>query len=343
MGRQSARSAGHFLESPSFRRQRDTSTLLGFVALAAIGLVTAPKSYAQTGPTVPSPQVRFEAETSVAWVLVPVVVRHQGRYLTKLDRQDFTLKVGGAVVTPDSFDRADDGPVSLIHLQDLSGSMAGGDRLEAGRQVFGFFLDHARPGDEFALATFASGRTLVEVPFTNDLTAHREAVALWRAYGTTALHDAVAWLPEIGLEGRNVRRAALLVTDGADNGSALTPARAREMVRKARLPVYVLALGDDDQRAPRVPADTGRDEGMLRLLAHRTGGRYFAAATTADEACRTISDEIRHQYVLGFRIQTDAAQTQIYQPIRVEVRHRKQLDVTHRQGYTGGPPVAPGR
>ncbi len=327
--------------TPGWRRA--IITLVGVVSGLGLSVAEPPAGRAQSAATTPQPSIRFEAETSVAWVLVPVVVRRQGRFLTKLKASDFTVTVGNRRIEPDSFDRAHDGPVSLIHLQDLSGSMATSDQLATGRRVFEYFLDRARSGDEFALATFASGRTLVDVPFTSDLDVHREAATLWRAYGTTALHDAVAWLPEIGLEGRNVRRVALLVTDGADNASALAPARAREMVRQARLPVYVIALGDNDPRQPRVPSDANTDESMLRLLAHRTGGRYFAAAGSAEEACQTIVDEIRHQYVIGFRIRGVPESDRAYRPIRVDVRRSSSLEVTHRLGYTGGPPAAVGQ
>ena len=60
-----------------------------------------------------------------------------------------------------------------------------------------------------------------------------EAVATWEAYGTTALHDAIARLPEIAGAARFPRRAALLITDGVDNASSISAAEARELVRRA--------------------------------------------------------------------------------------------------------------
>ena len=197
-------------------------------------------------------------------------------------------------------------------------------------------MARSHPGDEYALATFASGRTTVEVPFTEDHGAHREAVSLWRAYGTTALHDAIAWLPEIGLEGRNMRRAAVLVTDGSDNASALHPNRAREAVRHAQLPVYVVAVGDAARaRRPQQPPNAERT--LLQLLAKRTGGRYYAAADqSAADVCQRIETELRHQYVLGFR--TREATGSRDHRLDVTVRAGKNVNVLHREAYHGGAP-----
>ncbi len=146
----------------------------------------------------------------------------------------------------------------MVLLQDLSGSMGVGGRLEASREAVGYFFDRARPGDEFALATFASDSTDVDVPFTEDMGALRESVARWEAYGKTALHDAVGRLPEISGDSRNVKRAAILVTDGVDNASALSANEARELVRRAELPVYVLGLESGDPFA----VDAQRRQGL---------------------------------------------------------------------------------
>ena len=72
------------------------------------------------------------------------------------------------------------------------------------------FLDPARKGDEFSLATFASGQTEVDVPLTGDTQPLKEAMALWQPWGTTGLYDAVAMLPEISV-GSSGKRAAVLI------------------------------------------------------------------------------------------------------------------------------------
>ncbi len=278
----------------------------------------------------------YQDRVDVEWVLVPAVVRKGPRYVRGLEARDFELTVDGRPVTIGSFEADNDAPVSLIHLQDLSGSMALDGRLEASREALGCFLGRSRPGDEFALASFAGGRTQVEVPFTADASVLREAMVAWRAYGTTALHDAVAWLPEVSVRDRSARRAAVLITDGVDNASALTPAAARDLVRRARLPVYVLGLATGS------PFELDPDGGklhryadVLNLLAHLTGGRYYSIEGNARSLCAAIDAELRSQYVLGFAAGTGQVG---YRSINVTVPGRK-VEVLHRRGYTGRLPT----
>ncbi len=290
----------------------------------------------------------FQDRVDVEWVLVPAVVREVSSkagkrtpagFVRGLEAKSFELTVDGQPVAIESFEARADAPVSLLHLQDLSGSMALDGRLEASRRVLGCLLDHSQPGDEFALAGFAGGRLRVEVPFTADGEALEEAMAAWRGYGTTALHDAVAWLPGVTIRDSGVKRAALLITDGADNASNLSAAEARELVRQARLPVYVLGLGtgspfdlDSEGRKLHRYAD------VLNLLAHLTGGRYYSVMDDADAVCSAIDQELRSQYVLGFA--TGGTGAIRYRSLAVRVPGRR-VEVLHRQGYSGRLPAAP--
>ncbi len=78
---------------------------------------------------------------------------------------------------------------------------------------------------------------------------------------------------------------------------------------------------------------------MLNLLAHLTGGRYFAIASPDDmkEACASVADDLRYQYVLGF--ETQATGKNAFRAIQVEVRNKKAKQVLSRKGYQGLPPA----
>lgn len=275
----------------------------------------------------------------MAWILVPVTVRSRSGFVRGLDKNDFELRVDGRPVRFPDFEPRGEVPWSIVFLQDLSGSMAVGGRLDASRDAIRTFLDNAKFGDEFALASFAGTTTSVDVPFTEDLEPLRETLAGWEAYGRTALHDAVALLPRITGESRNLKRAAVLITDGVDNASRITPAQARELVRQAELPVYVLGLESGD---PSVISPDGeklyRYADVLNLLASLTGGRYLSVRGPDDmkEACATIADELRYQYVLGF--ETRPTGENRYRPIWVSVRKRDAI-VNARKGYKGTPPA----
>nr|MDP9122282.1 VWA domain-containing protein [Acidobacteriota bacterium] len=282
-------------------------------------------------------------QVSVGYVLVPVVVRTRGGYANHLKAQDFHLLVDDRPVKIESFEERAEAPASLVFLQDLSGSMETGGKVEISRQVVSYFLGKALPGDEFALATFASGQGQVEVPFTTDTGTVREAITLWKGYGTTALHDAVAWIPEITMEGHNSKRFAILVTDGLDNASQIDPAAAREIVRAAQVPVYVLGLESGN---PYELLATGgklyRYADVLNLLAIATGGRYYPINHPGDlaKALGDISADLRHQYVLGFA--TSGSGASAWRKLQVEVRGSSRI-ILFRHGYKGPPPSGTSR
>jgi VWFA-related protein len=320
------------------------AALLAACVSAALGPILAAQAPPQTVPTAPDqaapdPRGTFREETQVAWVLVPVGVARDGRWLGDLERGEFRLAVDGRQVAFPDFVAAE-APVSLVFLQDLSGSMANGGKLEASRAALGELIAAAAPTDELALATFAGGELSVEVPFTRDESVLAEAMALWQGYGTTALHDAVAWIPDIAVAGRHAKRAVVLVTDGVDNASQLSPEAARELVRRARLPVFVLGLG----RAGlgETAADVARGGAatygeLLQRLAHATGGRYLPLASPADApaAARDLLDELRQQYVLAFPTAPGPAAER-----RLEVSVKSTgATVYHRRAYFGGPPL----
>jgi VWFA-related protein len=315
--------------------------------LALSGLCAGPipgqapaASTATAEPSTPT----FAEEVSVAWILVPVIVRGgggaDGGYLRGLDRGNFTLKVDGRSVQFPDFEPRGEAPWSVVFLQDLSGSMGVGGRLDASRAAVDFFLDASRPGDEFAIATFAVNDTTVDVPYTEEIGTLRESIALWEPYGKTGLHDAVALLPQISSDSRNVKRAAILITDGVDNASTISAAEAREIVESSDLPVYIFGLESGD---PFAVSKDGTDPylyaDLLNLLAYQTGGRYFSISGPEDlkEACAEVAEDLRYQYVLGF--ETKGTGSAAFRKIEVQVKGRKVKQVTHRKGYRGLPPA----
>jgi VWFA-related protein len=313
------------------------------VAVLALAAALAAPGAAQTDtPPAESSTPTFTEEVSVAWILVPVIVRGaKGEYVNGLGREEFELRVDGRPVSFPDFEQRGEAPWSVVFLQDLSGSMGVGGRLEASRNVVEHFLDSARPGDEFSLATFAFDETVVDVPFTEEIGTLRESIALWEPYGKTGLHDAVSLLPQISGDSRNVKRASILITDGVDNASTITPEQARDIVQRAELPVYVFGLESGDPFALTAAGkDAYRYADVLNLLAYQTGGRYFSISGPEDlkEACAQVAEDLRYQYVLGF--ETAAAGTPGFRKILVSVKGRKVKRVSFRKGYKGLPPAA---
>ncbi len=280
----------------------------------------------------------FDERVSVSWVLIPVVVRARQGHVRGLDREDFRLFVDGRPTAVDELDLGEDVPLAVVYLQDLSGSIANSGKLEASRRAFEALLDRFREGDQAALATFAGDRLRIEVPFTGERAALAEAAALWEGYGTTAIHDAVALLPDISEGGRSGRRVAILVTDGQDNASAIDPEEAVSIVRRSRLPVYVLGLTAGRRRAG-ATGDGYRYAELLASLAEKTGGRYFevASAEEAAEGVTALVEDLRRRYVLA--VATAGEGPRAYREIRVEAALPYRHTLTYRRGYYGTAPI----
>lgn len=308
------------------------------VALA-IAAVTLTRIWAQTD----GPEPMLQDHVQVGYVYVPIVVRSQDGYVRDLKRNEFQLLVDGRPTAFDSFETGATAPISLVILQDLSGSMANGGKLAASRMAVRYLLDHARQGDEFSLVWFAGGVFQIDVPFTTDLGALRAALDSWEAYGKTALQDAVSKLPRVLHERPGVKRAALLITDGVDNASSIDAEQARQLVRAAELPVYVLGLGAGPEVKKEEEADSAqayRIADMLGLLASLTGGRYHVLSEpdALSLACAEVLEDLRHQYVLGFTIGGSGVARE--HRLDVVVSGRRKRAVSFRHGYFGLEPEA---
>lgn len=309
------------------------------LSLFALLAATAPLLPQETATDPQAEDLGFGDEVSVQWVLVPVVVRSPDGFVDSLTQEDFELLVDGRSAAIESFHYDDRAPVRLIFLQDLSGSMATEGKLARSREAVRYFLRHARPGDRYAIGTFANRGLMVDVPLTDDRGALREAIGLWEAYGMTALHDAIGWIPRITGGDGALRPAVVLITDGVDNASLLEAGEARAIVRRAEIPVYTLGLSSGDPYLLDASGETlHRNADTLNMLSLQTGGRYFPLTIEDDilAACAQILAEIRHQYVLGFR--TGAGEAGHHE-ITVRVKRGRDREVTYRRGYTGTLPA----
>lgn len=308
--------------------------LLSSLALAA----------AASSAQLPSPSAgdtAFREEVSVGYVLVPIVANSRAGLADRLAEKEFRLSVDGTPVPIESFESGASVPIGILFLQDLSGSMGIGSKLRLSRDLVECMLDLERGGDEFAVASFSNRKLFVEVPFPGSRETVLEIAGGWKGYGRTALHDAVAWLPDLVHSRSSPRRAVVLVTDGVDNASALAAAAAREEIKQAEVPVHVIGLETGDIYA----IDSAGDKvhplaDMLHLIGWATGGSYRSVETASDvrRACHEIVEELRHQYVLGFSTRADGVPGR--HEIEVEVPGRaKKLRLRYRRSYEGNQPI----
>lgn len=308
--------------------RRSVATAAFVVSSAWAGSGQVPAS---AGPT---PVFR----TSVDLVSVAATVRdRRGQVVRDLRRDDFEVFDNGVRRPILEFTPSDDGPISLALLVDVSGSMVMASGIASARAWVGMLLDRLRPGvDEVALFSF--DRQLREQhPFDSDLRAIRASLSGLRPFGATSLYDAVGETAQRLAVRDHKRRAILVVTDGLDNGSRLTPAQVSGLASATDVPVYVLALLSPVDLAT-AGAGSRRDDstGALANLAAWTGGSAFVVTSPAEASVATqkMLGDLRHQYLLAF----EAAGPAGWRALDIRLR-RRELTVRARSGYFVTPPL----
>jgi len=264
--------------------------------------------------------------TGVAVVPISAVVRDsRNRIVRDLVRDDFHVRENGRIRQIVDFRATDTAPLSLALLVDTSGSMRG-TNLDRGKEVVGRLLNRLDSTlDEVALFTF--DRALrQETPFTNDFDRIRKALETTKAWGLTSLYDAIAETAERIADRRFQRRALIVVTDGVDTSSSLTPAEVSGLASAIDVPVYIVAV--EPPRRPGMNDDDG--DADLSHLAYWTGGDLGHAATPedADKAVKALIAELRQQYFLAI----ESATTSGWYRLDVKTR-RRGLTVRARSGY----------
>ena len=130
----------------------------------------------------------------------------------------------------------------------------------------------------------------------------------------------------------------IVLTDGRDNHSQLSPAEVSGIASSIDVPVYIMAVLSPLDHAGATTAVTTENPvpvGDLADLARWTGGEFFVTSATAQTAlaARQIVDELRHQYLIAF----EPASRPGWHPLEVRARDRR-LVVRARGGYTAGQP-----
>ena len=263
-------------------------------------------------------------------MLHATVVDDKQHIITNLERTAFTVFEDGKPQNIISFHHIDI-PVAMGIVIDNSGSMR--EKRAKVNQAALNLVRSSNPKDEVFIVNFNDEQYL-DQDFTHDLRKLKEALEKIDARGGTALYDAVvASADHLKQNARLEKKVIFLVTDGEDNASSETLEQAvKQLSLEGGPSVYAIGiLGDEDH--PK------RAKKALQIIADRTGGIAFFPKTLdeVDSISRTIADDIRNQYAIGYKPATPKKSGEFHQ-IRVEARakgHNK-LVVRTKSGYYAG-------
>jgi Ca-activated chloride channel homolog len=268
-------------------------------------------------------QSRFRAASEL--VTTAVTVRDaEGRLIINLEQADFIVEEDGVAqpITQFTKERV---PVSLSLTLDISDSMRG-QRMADARGALAHFLDKLLAEDDEASLLGFNHETRMFGQWTTERSGMRTKLDAIRPSGGTALYDAIdATLPLF--ESRQHPRAALLlVSDGADTASDVTPTALKQKL--VRSDVFLYAIGIDTLDARN---STRINPFTLQELTSQGGG-YTEIIRTTDElgpATERIAEELNHQYMIGYTPTTRADGK--YHSVRVRVAN-KAYTVRARRG-----------
>ncbi len=315
---------------------RSTLLVLAFAA-ALVPILLAPPS-----PLPAQDQVKDQAahEYVVRAITLAVTVQDsRGRFVNNLYEKDFTVTENNVKKPLTYFSHDFGAPLSLTVLLDVSGSMALLNRLDECKAALANLARRIlRVRDEIALLVFADGQVEVAAGHSTDKAEFLRVLEGTKAWGQTALNDAVAVSPEFATRTATEKRALLLITDGIENDSEATPDQALEIARRVDVPIYTIGYKiprselqiRDHKRSPTLTA-AGIVE-TLERFSRTTGGKaYFLDDPAAlEDVLWEIRREQTHQYMIGYTSYRDT--DDIYRVIRVTTPDHKHK-VRTRLGY----------
>ena len=297
------------------------------------GLLRAQPPQSKPAADTPSPQELDEATRIVLDVtrvnVLFTVTDKRGRFVTNLTADDFEVLERKKPQKILEFSSQSDLPLRLGILIDASNSVRG--RFKFIQEAAIEFLNSAmRPEVDKAVVVTFDTDVQAETELTSDLEELTDAIRAVRPGGGTALYDAIFFTCRDTLmrdkPRHKFRRALVILSDGEDNQSMYSRDQALEMAHRADAVLYTISTNVTRMQTP--------GDKVLKYFAGETGGLALFPFKVEDlmQSFTNIANELRHQYSILYRpepLQTDGQ----YHPIKIRVKHQKNLVVRARKGY----------
>ena len=236
--------------------------------------------------------------TTIESVRVDIVQLHvsaldrDNHFVKGLSETDFSIQEDGRAQALTGFEVAEKLPLTIGLVVDGSGSMEKSMPFvhDASAELFRGMI---REKDKGFIIEFREQPRMVQ-ELTGDTVALQRASRDTTARGATSLYDSVV----LGLyQFRTLqgRKALIVVTDGADNHSHVDYATLLRYARSAGAPIYFIGVGIS-------ALDFGVRK-AINEIARESGGEVFHVSNAAKigEITRRIEEELRSQYILAFR------------------------------------------
>jgi len=261
--------------------------------------------------------------------LTVTVTDRSNRLVTGLDRFNFEV-YEDKVKQEISFFTDEDDPVDLGIVFDVSGSMKG--KLDRARDALKAFIQTSHSDDDFFLVGI-NQRANPLAEFTDGARANR--LTLVEPGGQMALYDAMRLGIEKVRQGRHIRKAILLISDGQDYSSPSDYGELGKLLKEAGVQIYCIGIAEMGGGTGGALDRQGR--AILEEIAQITGGKAFFPRSSAEleDVTTRIAVELRHQYSIGY-MPTNVKRDGQWRKIKVNVKGPKglsNLKLQYKEGY----------
>jgi Ca-activated chloride channel homolog len=274
----------------------------------------------------PSPIFKVDVDT----VFVKVAVTDPlNRYITGLGKECFKVYEDNVQQAISHFSQQS-AAISVGILFDVSTSMGSNNNIGIGKHWLTRFLDSSlwesrNPDDEYFLITFNHTVNLVQA-FTDKTVELQNDIAFEKPSGWTALYDAVYRGLDHMKEGKNEKKALILISDGGDNKSRYKRNEVLEFLKESDVMIYGIGLQSPETFGYYV----------ITSLTSLTGGRaFFSEPVELEYYINLIHAELRNQYLLGY-VPTHKTHDGKWRQIRVKLDAPEglpKMSIRAKKGY----------
>lgn len=227
-------------------------------------------------------------------------------------------------------------PVSVVFAIDSSGSMRG--KIDTVIKASVNLVKDSKPGDEMAVIEFRETPELLQ-EFTSDQNDMIDTLNGLVARSSTAMLDAVYLAADYAQkEGKNRRKALIIVTDGLDKENYYKFDDVVKHLQESDVQVYLIGFTQDLENGGALFKKSPKDkaEGLLNKLATETGGKAFYPRELSEvhNIGQQISTDLRTQYVIGY-YPSNSKRDGTFRQVKVQVNAaaNKRLVARTRNGY----------
>lgn len=257
-------------------------------------------------------------------VLNTTITDANGKPVRNLKQSEFKiLEDGNEQII--SFFETESTPFAAVILIDTSGSME--SRVSMARAAAMNFLDGLRIDDQVAIYNFDTKISLVQ-EFSNSRDIAPTAYDL-KAYGYTALNDAIYQASEDLSKRSEKRKAIIVLSDGADTRSGKSADKALKAAMAVNAMIYTVDMSGMDTNG----RERMQNQGALKNFAEKSGGRFIPTpgGVALRDAFKDIVEELGVQYTLGFQPKNTVKDGK-WRTLEVRIA-KPNLKIRTRKGY----------